>query len=54
MKPQAALLPIIAIDHWDDHSDRAMAAWNDILGTLKVGEFIESPFRGPGRRSRRK
>jgi len=54
MRAQAALLAMIAMDYWDDHADRAKAAWNDILGTLKVGEFIESPFRGPGRRSRRK
>ena len=54
MKTQAALLAMIAMDYWDDHADRAKAAWNDILGTLKVGEFIESPFRGPDRRSRRK
>ena len=53
MKTQAALLAMIAMDYWDDHAERAKAAWNDILGTLKVGEFIESPFRGPGRRSRR-
>ena len=48
MKTQAALLAMIAMDYWDDHADRARAAWNDILGTLKVGEFVESPFRGPG------
>ena len=54
MKTQAALLAMIAMDYWDDHAERAKAAWNDILGTLKVGEFVESPFHGPDRRSRRK
>jgi hypothetical protein len=50
MKASAALLAIIAMDYWDDHSGRAKAAWSDILGTLKVGDYMESPFRGPGRR----
>lgn len=50
MKASAALLAIIAMDYWDDHSGRAKAAWSDILGTLKVGDYMESPFNGPGRR----
>ena len=50
MKASAALLAIIAMDYWDDHSGRATAAWSDILGTLKVGDYMESPFNGPGRR----
>jgi hypothetical protein len=50
MKASTALLAIIAMDYWDDHSERAKAAWSDILGTLKVGDYMESPFRGPGRR----
>ena len=49
MKTSVALMSIIAMDYWHDHSDRARRAWSDVLGTLKLGEFIESPFRGPGR-----
>jgi hypothetical protein len=50
LKSSVALMALIAMDYWDDHSERAKAAWSDILGTLKVGDYMESPFRGPGRR----
>lgn len=48
LNTSVALLSIIAMDFWDDHADRARPVWNDILGTLKLGEYVESPFRGPG------
>jgi hypothetical protein len=50
LKSSVALMALIAMDYWDDHSERAKAAWSDILGTLKVGDYMESPFNGPGRR----
>lgn len=46
----AALLAIISMDFWDDDAKRARAVWNDVIGTLKMGEYIESPFHGPERR----
>ena len=49
MKTSVALMSIIAMDYWHDVADRARPAWSDVLGTLKLGEFVESPFRGPDR-----
>lgn len=49
MKTSAALLAMIAMDYWADHADRARPVWSDVLGTLKIGEYIESPFHGPDR-----
>lgn len=50
MKTSVALLSIIAMDFWHEQSPQAHSAWNDMLGTLKLGEFMESPFYGPGHR----
>ena len=50
MNTSVALLSIIALDYWDDVSDTATKVWNDVIGTLKMGEYVESPFRGPDRR----
>ena len=50
LKTAAALLSIIAMDFWDDVAHRAHPAWNEVIGTLKMGEYFESPFRGPGYR----
>ncbi|CAI8040872.1 hypothetical protein GBAR_LOCUS22725 [Geodia barretti] len=36
-------------DYLDDDSSRALRVWSDALGTLKLDEYIGSPFRGPGR-----
>ena len=49
LKAPAALMGLIAMDYWHDVADRARSAWNDVLGTLKLGEYVESPFRGPDR-----
>ena len=50
MHTGAALMAIISMDFWHDDAKRARAIWNDVVGTLKMGEYIESPFHGPERR----
>ncbi len=47
LNTSCALLSIIAMDFWDDDADRARPVWNEVLGTLKLGEYVESPFFGP-------
>ena len=49
LKPAAALLAIITMDYWADDAHRARPVWGDVLGTLKLGEYIASPFHGPDR-----
>ena len=48
MKTQAALLAMIAMDYWDDHADRAKAAWNDILGDPEGGRVHRKPLPRAG------
>lgn len=50
MKTSVALLSIIMMDFWHDDAARAHQVWNEVLGTLKLGEYVESPFYGPGHR----
>ena len=47
MKTSVALMSIIAMDFWYDDAQRARTVWNEVLGTLRLGEYVESPFRGP-------
>ena len=49
LKTSAALMALIAMDYWSDDADRARPVWNEVIGTLKMGEFYESPFYGPDR-----
>ena len=46
MKTSVALMSIIAMDFWHDDAQRARTIWNEVLGTLRLGEYVESPFRG--------
>ena len=38
---------LITLDFWPEDAARAIAAWDDVLGTLKLGEYLEHPFFGP-------
>jgi hypothetical protein len=49
LKSSVALMALIAMDYWDDDADRARPVWNEVLGTLRMGEYVESPFHGPDR-----
>ena len=45
--PKASIHALLTFSYWPEDADRALSAWNDVLGTLKMGEMIESPLRGP-------
>ena len=44
---RAGIQAFITIDYWPEDADRAVPVWNDVLGTLRMGEYIENPFLGP-------
>ena len=46
--PGASIHALLTFAHWPEDAERARAVWNDVMGTLKMGEYYESPFRGPG------
>ncbi len=46
----AAIHALLTMSYWPEDADRARAVWNDVLGTLKMGEYYESPLQGPGAR----
>ena len=35
----------ITIDFWPEDRRKVNSVWNDVLGTLKLGEFIQDPTR---------
>ena len=37
---------IITMEYWPEDADRARAAWDDVLGSLELGLYIEDPTRG--------
>ncbi len=39
---------LLTLSYWPEDTERANTVWNDVLGSLKMGEHFESPFRGPG------
>ena len=39
----------ITLDYWPEDADRARTAWDDVLGTLVLGDYLESPFSPPNR-----
>lgn len=48
---RAAIQALLTMSFWPEDADRAKAVWNDVLGTLKIGEYFDSPLHGPGYRS---
>lgn len=36
-----------SIDYWPEDSKTALAAWEDVLGTLRLGDYLEHPLFGP-------
>lgn len=37
----------ITMDFWPEDADKAAAAWEDTLQTLRLGQYMEHPFFGP-------
>lgn len=40
---------LLTLSFWPEDTERATAVWNDVLGSLKMGEHFEHPFFGPDR-----
>jgi hypothetical protein len=38
--------PIITMEFWPEDTDRATAAWNDVLESLELGMYVEDPTKG--------
>ena len=38
---------LITMAYWPEDAAQAHDVWNDVLGTLKLGEYIENPLLGP-------
>jgi hypothetical protein len=45
--PKASIHAVLTFSYWPEDADRATAVWNDVMGTLKMGEHFDSLFRGP-------
>ncbi len=46
--PQKSIHALLTMSYWPEDTERAKSVWNDVLGTLKMGEHFDSPLRGPG------
>ena len=38
---------LISLDYWPEDSKKALSAWEDVLGSLRLGDYLEHPFFGP-------
>ncbi len=38
---------LITMDYWSEDATKVRRVWDDVLRSLKLGEYISSPFRGP-------
>ena len=41
--------PLFTFDFWADDARRFVPVWEHLMRTLRLGEYIENPFRGPKR-----
>ena len=48
MTPRKSIHALLTLSYWPEDTQRAKSVWNDVLGTLKMGEHFDSPLRGPG------
>ena len=40
---------LLTLSFWPEDTERATEVWNEVLGSLKMGEHYEHPFFGPDR-----
>ncbi len=40
---------ILTFDFWEDDAPRLLPVWDEVLRTLRLGEYIADPTRGPRR-----
>ncbi len=49
----ANIQPFISLAFWPEDAERLEPVWDEVMRSLRVGEFVDDPLRGPQRRSRR-
>ena len=45
--------PLITLDYWPEDAPRFEPVWDELVRTLRLGEYVADPRRGPRRTSRR-
>ena len=45
--------PFITVDYWPEDAPRFAPVWDEVVRSLRVGEFVTDPRRGPQKRGRR-
>ena len=35
--------PLITLDYWPEDADRFLPVWEEVLGTLRLGEYVKDP-----------
>jgi hypothetical protein len=40
---------LITFDFWEDDATRVLPVWNGVLRSLRLGEYVDDPLRGPRR-----
>lgn len=43
----SAIQVVITMAYWPEDAEQAQTVWNDMMGTLKLGEYIDNPIMGP-------
>ena len=43
----AGVHALISLDYWPEDAATALAVWEDVLGSLRLGQYLEHPFFGP-------
>lgn len=43
------ILPFVTMDFWPEDAPRCRAVWKELVRSLRVGEYVADPRRGPGR-----
>lgn len=45
----ANIQTLITFDFWPEHAERLGRVWDDVLSTLRLGQYVEDPTQGPRR-----
>lgn len=41
------IIPVITLDYWPEDAKRFLPVWDTVLRTLRLGDYIADPTRGP-------
>ena len=45
----SSIQPFITLDFWPEDAERLQPIWDEVLRSLRLGEYVKDPTRGPGR-----